>query len=85
MLPAVNSKQTQDLIYIDTRTVSFAIHDTLSVKPGEKPLYMEDCDPEELTQKYMDVLYTKHNISQKHAYPNVLVMLPKTVREQWKQ
>ena len=83
----LNEQPTDDLTYIAKHVpVSVAIYDTLS---GE-PVYLVDKDPEKLVEKTMDALSKKHDaivkdVETKYPYPSDFVMLPKKVKENWKE
>ena len=66
--------------------VSVAICDTLI---GE-PVYLVDKDPEKLVEKFMDALSKKRDaivkdVETKYPYPSDFVMLPKKVKESWRE
>ena len=83
----LNEQPTDDLTYIAKHVpVSVAIYDTLS---GE-PAYLVDKDPEKLVEKFMDALSKKRDaivkdVETKYPYPSDFVMLPKKVKENWKE
>ena len=83
----LNEQPTDDLTYIAKHVpVSVAIYDTLS---GET-VYLVDKDPEKLVEKFMAVLSKKHDaivkdVETKYPYPSDFVMLPKKVKESWRE
>ena len=83
----LNEQPTDDLTYIAKHVpVSVAICDTLS---GE-PVYLVDKDPEKLVQKFMGALSKKRDaivkdVETKYPYPSDFVMLPKKVKESWRE
>ena len=83
----LNEQPTDDLTYIAKHVpVSVAIYDTLS---GE-PVYLVDKDPEKLVKKFMNALSKKRDaivkdVETKYHYPSDFVMLPKKVKESWRE
>ena len=83
----LNEQPTDDLTYIAKHVpVSVAICDTFS---GE-PVYLVDKDPEKLVEKFMDALSKKRDaivkdVETKYPYPSDFVMLPKKVKESWRE
>ena len=66
--------------------VSVAIYDTLS----DEPAYLVDKDPEKLVEKFIEALLKKRDaivkdVEIKYPYPSDFVMLPKKVKENWKE
>ena len=84
---SLNEQPTDDLTYIAKHVpVSMAICDTLS---GES-VYLVDKDPEKLVEKFMDALSKKRDaivkdVETKYPYPSDFVMLPKKVKESWRE
>ena len=83
----LNEQPTDDLTYIAKHVpVSVAICDTMS----DEPVYLVDKDPEKLVEKFMDALSKKRDtiikdVETKYTYPSDFVMLPKKVKESWKE
>ena len=83
----LNEQPTDYLTYITKHVpVSVAIYDTLS---GEN-VYLVDKDPEKLVEKFMNVSSKKRDgivkyVDTKYLYPSDFVMLPKKVKENWKE
>ena len=83
----LNEQPTDDLTHFANHVpLSVAICDTLS---GE-PLYLVDKDPERLVEKFMDALSKKRDaivkdVETKYPYPSDFVMLPKKVKESWRE
>ena len=83
----LNEQPTDYLTYIAKHVpVSVAIYDTLS---GET-VYLVDKDPEKFVEKCMNVLSKKcdaivKDVQTKYPYHSDFVMLPKKVKENWKE
>ena len=83
----LNEQPTDYLTYITKHVpVSVTFYDNLS---GETE-YLVDKDPEKLVEKFMAVLSKKReaivkDVETKYPYRSVFVMLPKKVKENWKE
>ena len=83
----LTEQPTDDLTYIAKHVpISVAICDNFS----SEPVYLVDKDPEKLAEKFMNALSKKPNaivkdVERKYPYPSDFVMLPKKVKENWKE
>ena len=90
-LVPLNEYPTDDLTYLSRHIeINVAVHDTLSKKKEEDPVYLVDKIPERLVERFIKVVTEKQeaitaDVLKQHPYPSGFQMLPGKVQKQWRQ